>query len=69
LDHKKLWEFKPHNKIKPGAMIKGGDILGTVFENNLLSEHRILVPPRLKGTVISVVEAGMYNIKETIVEA
>lgn len=50
-------------------MIKGGDILGTVFENNLLSEHRILVPPRLKGTVISVVEAGMYNIKETIVEA
>jgi V-type H+-transporting ATPase subunit A len=69
LDDKKLWEFKPHNKIKPGAIIKGGDILGTVFENNLLNEHRILVPPKVKGTVLSVVESGNYTIKDTIVEA
>jgi vacuolar-type H+-ATPase catalytic subunit A/Vma1 len=68
LDCVKLWEFKPSNKIKPGAMITGGDILGNVFENNLLHDHRIMLPPKAKGRVISVVEAGNYNIKEPLVE-
>jgi V-type H+-transporting ATPase subunit A len=63
LDHNKLWEFKPDLKVKPGAIISGGDILGSVFENNLLHDHRIMLPPSAKGRVISVAEAGNYNIK------
>jgi V-type H+-transporting ATPase subunit A len=48
--------------------VTGGDILGNVFENNLLHDHRILLPPRAKGRVISVQEAGNYNIKDDLVE-
>jgi len=68
LDAHKLWEFKPSNRIKPGAIVSGGDIIGNVFENNLLHDHRILLPPKAKGKVISVVEPGTYNIKDTLVE-
>lgn len=68
LDAVKTWDFKPSNKIKPGAIVTGGDILGNVFENNLLHEHRIMLPPRAKGRVISVEQAGNYNIKDNLVE-
>ena len=49
-------------------MLTGGDILGNVFENNLLNEHRILLPPKAKGRVVSVQQAGNYNIKDCLVE-
>lgn len=68
LDEKKQWLFKPASKIKPGSMLTGGDVLGTCFENNLFDEHRILLPPRAKGKVVSVVEEGNYNIKENIIQ-
>ena len=54
--------------MKPGATLIGGDIIGNVFENNLLNEHRILVPPKSKGRVVSVVPPGNYTIKDTLVE-
>ena len=68
LDIHKQWLFKPSQKVKIGSMLTGGDILGTCFENNLFDEHRILVPPRAKGKVVSIVEEGNYNIKEKIIE-
>lgn len=49
-------------------MLTGGDIIGNVFENNLLNEHRILLPPKAKGRVVSVAPAGNYSIRETLVE-
>jgi V-type H+-transporting ATPase subunit A len=42
--------------------------LGTVFENNLFDEHRIMVPPRAKGKVVAIHAEGQYNINETVLE-
>lgn len=68
LDRHKLWDFRVDEKIKPGVNVVGGDVLGTVFENNLFDEHRILLPPKAKGRVTWVAEDGQYTIKEKIVE-
>lgn len=46
----------------------GGDILGTCFENNLFDEHRVMIPPKVKGKVKFVAPEGMYNIKEPLIE-
>jgi V-type H+-transporting ATPase subunit A len=68
LDRDKKWEFVPEDKVKVGALLGGGDILGTCFENNLFDEHRIMLPPKAKGKVTWVAPQGEYTIKEKIVE-
>ncbi|KAL1799047.1 hypothetical protein ACET3X_003084 [Alternaria dauci] len=67
LDRKKKWEFTP-GSLKVGDHITGGDVFGTVFENSLLSEHRILLPPRAKGTITRIAEKGSYTVDEKILE-
>jgi V-type H+-transporting ATPase subunit A len=57
LDRKKKWDFTP-GSLKIGDHITGGDVFGTVFENSLLSEHKILLPPRAKGTITRIAEKG-----------
>jgi vacuolar-type H+-ATPase catalytic subunit A/Vma1 len=47
-------------------MLTAGDIYGTVFENNLFSEHKIMVPPRAKGRVTRIAERGNYTIDDKI---
>jgi len=47
LDQDRVWDFKPNSRIKVGSMISGGDIYGSVFENNLFDEHKILTGPRV----------------------
>jgi len=51
LDRTKEWEFTPSEEFKEGDHITGGDCFGTVWENSLLNIHRILLPPRAKGTI------------------
>jgi V-type H+-transporting ATPase subunit A len=68
LDAKKLWDFVPHARLKPGAMVTGGDVIGTCHENTLFEEHRIILPPRAKGKVVNVAAAGQYTINEPLVE-
>ena len=47
LDHDKLWHFVPNSEIKEGSLIFGGDIYGSVFENNLFNQHKIMLPPKV----------------------
>ena len=47
------WEFKPCN-FKVGQPITGGDIFGTVYENELVPSHKIMCPPNIYGTVVKV---------------
>jgi len=68
LDDKKTWPFKKKANMKIGTLVTGGDIIGTVFENNLFDEHRILVPPRANGRITYIADDGDYNITEDILE-
>ena len=65
LDRKKKWQFVPI--LKEGDQVLGGDILGNVAETSLV-DHRILVPPKIQGTIKSVVPEGDYTVTEPIVE-
>ncbi|KAL2788849.1 vacuolar ATP synthase catalytic subunit A [Aspergillus keveii] len=67
LDREKKWDFKP-GKFKVGDHITGGDVWGSVFENSLLNDHKILLPPRAKGTITRIAEAGSYTVEEQLLE-
>ncbi|KAF2279898.1 V-type ATPase [Westerdykella ornata] len=67
LDRKKKWEFTP-GKFKVGDHITGGDVFGTVFENSLFPQHKILLPPRARGTITRLADKGSYTVDEKILE-
>ncbi|KAF3273282.1 H(+)-transporting V1 sector ATPase subunit A [Orbilia oligospora] len=67
LDRKKDWEFTPGDK-KVGDHITGGDIYATVFENSLMNDHQILLPPRARGTITYIAEKGSYNVTDKVLE-
>ena len=63
LDRERVWSFTP--KFKAGETIQGGDILGTVSET-LALEHRVLVPPQVRGELIEVAPQGEYTLNDII---
>ncbi|KAF7715729.1 V-type proton ATPase catalytic subunit A [Penicillium ucsense] len=67
LDREKKWDFKPVN-FKVGDHITGGDIWGTVFENSLVNDHKILLPPRARGTITRIASEGSYTVEEKLLE-
>jgi len=62
LDRKKKWTFEP--KVEEGTEVSEGDILGTVQET-VLVEHRIMVPPGIRGTVKEI-RSGDFTVEETV---
>lgn len=64
LSRTKSWEFKAVASV--GDQVVGGDILGTVQETTLI-EHRVMVPPHIKGT-IKKISSGSYTIVDTVAE-
>ncbi|MBR5773196.1 MAG: V-type ATP synthase subunit A [Clostridia bacterium] len=62
LDREKVWHFVPN--VGAGDEVKGGDILGTVQETDIVS-HKIMVPPYVTGTVEEIAE-GDYTITDKI---
>ncbi|XP_064899092.1 V-type proton ATPase catalytic subunit A-like isoform X1 [Columba livia] len=61
------WDFVPSKDIRVGSHVTGGDIYGTVMENSLL-QHRIMVPPRSRGTVTYVAPPGNYSVTDVVLE-
>jgi len=61
LDHEKKWKFEP--LIEAGTEVNIGEIIGKIQETKLI-EHRILVPPGVKGKATWVAEPGEYNVTE-----
>jgi len=68
LDRKKKWEFTPSSDFKVGDHITGGDTFGSVYENSLLHDHKILLPPRARGTITRMPEKGSYTVDQKILE-
>lgn len=66
LDRTKKWEFTPTAKV--GDHISGGDVWGTVFENSFIKSHKVLLPPRAKGTITKIAPKGEYTVDEKILE-
>ncbi|PHJ19488.1 v-type proton atpase catalytic subunit a [Cystoisospora suis] len=66
LDHKKLWHYVPRPEVQVGDILTGGDVIGTVHENNLFIEHRIMVPPKVQGKVAWIAAEGDYTVKDTV---
>ena len=64
LDRKRKWDFTP--VMKEGDHISGGDVWGKVVENSLLNEHKIMLPPRARGTIKKIAGKGEYTVDEPI---
>ena len=63
LDEKKTWNITM--KIADGDIVSGGDIIAVTQETTLI-EHRVMVPPNIKGIVKWVAENGNYTIVDPI---
>ncbi|KAK4193026.1 V-type proton ATPase catalytic subunit A [Podospora australis] len=66
LDREKKWDFTPSMKV--GDHISGGDVWGTVYENSFITTHKILLPPRARGTIKKIADKGSYTVDEKILE-
>ena len=56
------WHFVP--TVKAGDRVKGGDVLGTVKETDIVN-HKIMVPPAVSGTVKSITE-GDFTVTDPV---
>jgi len=64
LDRDKTWDFTPLKK--EGELISGGDVYGTVFENQLVRDHKILLPPFGQGRITYIAPKGQYTLKDVV---
>ena len=62
LDRSKTWEFVPQKKA--GDRVEGGDIYGTVQENDVIL-HKIMVPPKKSGVIVDL-KAGCFSVSDRI---
>ena len=67
LNPTKQWAYEP-GKYQVGDLISQGDIFGSVYENSLFSNHKIMLPPKAKGRITFLAPAGDYNIHEKVLE-
>ncbi|THV08081.1 V-type ATPase [Dendrothele bispora CBS 962.96] len=67
LDRSLQWDFKPAS-FKVGDHISGGDIFGGVYENSLVDNHKIMLPPRALGTITHIAEKGSYAVDDVVLE-
>jgi len=62
LDREIQWVF--HATVKVGDHVVGGDVIGIVQENEVIT-HRIMVPPTLSGHVKDI-ESGTYTVEQPV---
>jgi V/A-type H+-transporting ATPase subunit A len=63
LDRQRAWDFKPLMQV--GAEVTGGEMIGTIQETELI-EHRVLVPPGMRGEVVWVAGEGSYTADDIV---
>ena len=62
LNREKKWAFTP--TVKKGDKVSGGDVIGTVQETSAVL-HRIMVPPKMAGTVKEI-QSGEFTVEQTV---
>ena len=62
LNREKKWAFTP--TVKKGDKVSGGDVIGTVQETSAVL-HRIMVPPKMAGTVKEI-KSGEFTVEQTV---
>lgn len=62
LDREKKWKFIPG--VKVGDTVSGGDVLGAVRETDVVL-HKIMVPPKMSGTVKEISE-GEFTVEDIV---
>ncbi|MGK3735940.1 MAG: V-type H+-transporting ATPase subunit A [Bacillariaceae sp.] len=67
LTREKKWTFTPGN-FKEGQPISGGDVVGTVYENEIIDTHKILCPPNIFGTVAKIYTTGTDGKEDFLVD-
>jgi len=67
LTRSKRWTFTPGN-IREGQPVTGGDVIGMVFENEIVDAHKILCPPNVYGTVSKINTTGTDNNETFMVD-
>ncbi|MBR5011026.1 MAG: V-type ATP synthase subunit A, partial [Clostridia bacterium] len=65
LDRKKQWHFTP--VLKVGDTVSAGDTIGTVQETAVVN-HKIMVPNKVSGKLVSVVDEGDYTVDSMVAE-
>lgn len=54
--------------LQVGSHVTGGDIYGMVLENSLI-KHKLMLPPRNRGTVTYVAPPGNYDVSVSVCPA
>ncbi|HSW43141.1 MAG TPA: V-type ATP synthase subunit A, partial [Patescibacteria group bacterium] len=62
LDRERRWAF--HATAAEGDLVEGGDIIGIVEENELISQ-RILVPPGVSGRIAEI-QSGTFTVTDPV---
>lgn len=65
LDPDAKWHFTPI--LRSGTKVVEGDILGTIPETSLI-EHKVLVPPNIRGEIEDLAPEGDYKIKDWLAD-
>lgn len=68
LDRSLVWDFTPNPSLSVGDHVTGGDVIGEVIENTLVT-HTIMIPPKARGTITYIAPAGSYTIVDCLIEA
>ncbi len=63
LDTTRRWHFVP--LVRAGDVVVAGQAIGQVAETTLVT-HRILIPPELSGTLLSVADEGEYTLAQPV---
>jgi vacuolar-type H+-ATPase catalytic subunit A/Vma1 len=51
-----------------GDHVSGGDVFGSVHENSLIDNHKIMLNPRSLGTITYIAVEGSYSVEDTVLE-
>ncbi len=65
LNREKLWDVKMF--VRAGNYVSQGEVLAEVKETESVN-HKIMVPPGIKGEIIEATDNGKYNIDKIIVK-